>query len=76
MNAQLCKQLRGLARARSVGMPERAYFPQFFTRREQGIGSGGLVKTVEYRVYTTRLTPQCTRGVYRVLKKAYRRLGT
>lgn len=76
MNARLCKQLRGLARARSVGMPEREYSKKFFTRTYETLGLDGRLKEVKYQVYTARVVASSTRGVYRALKKAWKEVTT
>lgn len=73
MNRRVCQHLRGLARARTVGLPERKYEFKVYTRKHRYLAADGLMKVREYEVYTARLSLQSTRGLYRAFKKAYRR---
>jgi len=58
MNAKVCKSLRALARANTVGEPHEVY------RVKPGSKSGSP---------TTQVHPSCTKGVYRHLKKLVRK---
>lgn len=67
MNSGTCKRLRGLARARSVGMPERRL-----------LGKPVAVKTRTGRPFHKLIAvndPNSTRGIYRALKREYRMSG-
>lgn len=61
MNARVCKSLRALARANTVGEPYEVY------RIKPGYPAGrSLVPPIEVH-------PSCTKGVYRHLKKLARK---
>lgn len=59
MNSRVCKRLRGLARARSVGLPAREISAQTITFKGKKVAR--MVNT-----------PATTRGIYRALKKQER----
>ena len=63
LSARLCKKLRGLARARSVGMPER---------RILGLKRSITINKRQYERWQAMNDPKSTRGIYRTLKKAVR----
>ena len=63
LSARICKKLRGLARARSVGMPER---------RLLGIKRIVRIGERSYEQWQAVNDPKSTRGIYRTLKKAVR----
>jgi ribosomal protein L21E len=67
MNSRTCKRLRGLARARSVGMPERRL-----------LGRTVTVNKGTQRAYQTLIAvndPKSTRGIYLAFKRELRLLG-
>lgn len=66
LSARLCKKLRGLARARSVGLPER----RLIGVRIQAGPPGRRYTTVQ-----AVNDPKSTRGLYRAFKKAARAAG-
>lgn len=75
MRNTVAKRLRKLARNLSVGMPERQLNPVNFTkkvlvtnREHKDFG-----KTINIKVSCITHAPRSTRGVYRALKKAFKR---
>lgn len=67
MNSGTCKSLRGMARARSVGMPERRL-----------LGKPVNVNMGNGRSYQRLIAvndPNSTRGIYRRLKREHRQSG-
>jgi len=77
LSARLCKRLRGVARARSVGLPERRLLA--VKPRNKLIGfppnAVGVLMPVVVRVSQAVNDPQSTRGLYRAFKKAARAAG-
>lgn len=65
MNAKRAKHLRHQARQLTIGAPDVEY--ETVTVKTPGMNPKGLPKEL------IRLTPQCTKGMYRVLKRLERR---
>lgn len=76
LSARLCKRLRGVARARSVGLPARRLL---VVNRDKLIGfqtnAAGVRMPVVVQVSQAVNDPQSTRGLYRAFKKAARAAG-
>jgi len=76
LSARLCKRLRGIARARSVGLPARRLL---VVNRDKLIGfqtnAAGVRMPVVVQVSQVVNDPQSTRGLYRAFKKAARAAG-
>lgn len=73
MNQRKAKALRGLARARSVGMPERKLVRQKIGSKLvhplDGHGKVDRSKVIRVDTFRTINSAGSTRGVYRFLKK-------
>lgn len=67
MNGKKAKMLRRLAREATQGLPERDYRADERTIRKRKFQSGAVVET------GTLVLFQCTRQVYKALKKDYKR---
>lgn len=78
LSARLCKRLRGVARARSVGLPERRLLAVKPHNKLIGFqtNAAGVRMPVVVRVSQAVNDPQSTRGLYRAFKKAARAAGT
>jgi len=78
LSARLCKRLRGVARARSVGLPERRLLAVNTHNKLIGFqtNTAGVRMPVVVQVSQAVNDPQSTRGLYRAFKKAARAAGT
>jgi hypothetical protein len=64
LSSRVCKQLRGLAQARSVGLPERQLL---------GVRRVITINGSQYDQWQAVNASKSTRGIYRALKREARR---